>query len=101
MRSCISLPMSLEGVGSVCLLSCTLLPCHDFGGGYLGCMFLDAWSCYTHDMGDRGCCLVGKRFTVLCPAVHRAAPYLRNAVSPDHSSNEFDHFLLANGVHCG
>ena len=29
----------------------------------------------------------GKRFTVLCPAAHRAAPYLRRAVSPDHSNS--------------
>ena len=29
----------------------------------------------------------GKIFTVLCPPAHRAAPYLRRAVSPDHSNS--------------
>ena len=29
----------------------------------------------------------GKRFTVVCPTVHRVSPYLRKAVSPDHSKS--------------
>ena len=29
----------------------------------------------------------GKRFTVLCPAAHRSAPYLCRAVSPDHRNS--------------
>jgi hypothetical protein len=29
----------------------------------------------------------GRRFTVLCPAVHRTVPYLRRIVSPDHNNS--------------
>ena len=29
----------------------------------------------------------GKRFTVVCPVVHRASPYLRNTVSADHGKS--------------
>jgi hypothetical protein len=41
----------------------------------------------------------GKRFTVLCPAAYRAAPYLCRAVSPDHS-NSHRSFEMSLHIRC-
>ena len=138
MRFCISLPMSLEGVGSDCRLSyhatisveeahdwsffwdflltsklvqsvnfkycsmvCLAVCCRPLVEGILAVYFWTPGPVIHMIWGTEVAVSSGKRFTVVCPSVHRVTPYLRKAVSPDHSSNEFDHFLLANGVHCG
>jgi hypothetical protein len=41
----------------------------------------------------------GKRFTVLCPAAHREAPYLRISVSPDHENSHCS-FEMSLHVRC-
>ena len=42
----------------------------------------------------------GKRFTVLCPTVHRTSTYLSRSVSPDHSNSHCS-FEMSIQIWCG
>ena len=42
----------------------------------------------------------GKRFTVVCPTVHRVTPYLCRVVSPDHSNSHCS-FEMSIQIWCG
>jgi hypothetical protein len=127
--------MSLEGVGSVCLLSChatiSVEEVHDwsFSCGSLltnrlaqSATFKYCSMVFLADCGrplEEGILVVcfwmpgpvihmiwgtkvaGKRFTVLCPSVHRDSPYLRKAVSPPDHSNSHCSFEMSVQICCG
>ena len=102
---CISLPVSVGGVGPECCLSCHASisgeETHD-------------WSLFWESLltsrrpgpamqmmwGTEVVVWSGKRFTVLCPTIHNTAPYLCNAISPDHSNSHFS-FEMSLQIWCG
>jgi hypothetical protein len=139
MRFCISLPVSVEGVGPECCLSChtsmsgeedhawslfweleslfssrvsqsvsfkycSMVVLAVFGSpgveGILAVCFWGPGPAMHMMWGTEVTVWSGKRFTVLCPTVHRTAPYLSNAISPDHSNSHCS-FEMSLQIWCG
>ena len=137
MRFCISLPVSLEGVGSDCWLSCHDKISRDETQDWSFCWDYFSASRLAQSASFKYCSIVilavfgspdvegildvcfwipgpvmhmiwgtevvvssGKRFTVVCPVFHKASPYLRRAVSPDHNNSHCS-FEMSFQIWCG